>query len=154
MHGLRTPREEIALTARPKIYSHSQIFRYGGSIFCLPQRPIFSDILDLCLHWMSVARGNNHFLSVYIQNLSGYARLKVSAFETTSTRYKALIYCECKQLIWSASKIGHRSMGNFYFLMSENDSKLGHYKCFIKKIPKETVVQNHSCKYLVTKPKY
>ena len=40
-HGLRTPREEIAFTARPKIHSHSQIFRYGGSIFCLPHRPIF-----------------------------------------------------------------------------------------------------------------
>ena len=25
-HGLRTPREEIAFTARPKIHSHSQIF--------------------------------------------------------------------------------------------------------------------------------
>ena len=55
-HGLRTPREEIAFTARPKIHSHSQIFRYGGSIFCLPHRPIFSDILDLCLHWVSVVR--------------------------------------------------------------------------------------------------
>ena len=28
-HGLRTPREEIAFTARPKIQSQSQIFRYG-----------------------------------------------------------------------------------------------------------------------------
>ena len=36
IHGLRTPREEIAFTARPKIHSHSQIFRYGQSIFCLP----------------------------------------------------------------------------------------------------------------------
>ena len=56
-HGLRTPREELAFTARPKIQSQSQIFRYGGSIFCLPHRPIFSDILDLCLHWVSVVRG-------------------------------------------------------------------------------------------------
>ena len=47
-HGLRTPREEIAFTARPKIQSQSQIFRYGGSIFCLPHRPNFSDIFDLC----------------------------------------------------------------------------------------------------------
>ena len=59
-HGLRTPREEIAFTARPKIHSHSQIFRYGGSIFCLPHRPIFSEILDLCLHWVSVVRGTNY----------------------------------------------------------------------------------------------
>ena len=53
-HGLRTSREEIAFTARPKIQSQSQIFRYGQSIFCLPHRPNFSDIFDLCLHWMSV----------------------------------------------------------------------------------------------------
>ena len=46
----------MAFTARPKIHSHSQIFRYGGSIFCLPHRPIFSDIFDLCLHWVSVVR--------------------------------------------------------------------------------------------------
>jgi hypothetical protein len=49
-HGLRTPREEIAFTARPKIQSQSQIFRYGRSIFCLPHQPNFSDIFDLCLH--------------------------------------------------------------------------------------------------------
>ena len=55
-HGLRTPREEIVFTARPKIQSQSQIFRYGGSIFCLPHRPNFSDIFDLCLHWVSVVR--------------------------------------------------------------------------------------------------
>ena len=55
-HGLRTPREEIAFTAWPKIQSQSQIFRYGGSIFCLPHRPKFSDIFDLCLHWVSVVR--------------------------------------------------------------------------------------------------
>ena len=56
-HGLRTPREKIAFTARPKIHSHSQIVWYGGSIFCLPHRPNFSDIFDLCLHWVSVVRG-------------------------------------------------------------------------------------------------
>ena len=55
-HGLWTPREEIVFTARPKIHSHSQIFRYGRSIFCLPHRPIFSGIFDLCLHWVSVVR--------------------------------------------------------------------------------------------------
>ena len=48
-HGLRTPREEIAFTARPKILSQSQIF-------CLPHQPNFSDIFDLCLHWVSVVR--------------------------------------------------------------------------------------------------
>ena len=55
-HGLRTPGEEIAFTARPKINSHSQILRYGRNIFCLPHRPKFSDFFDLCLHWVSVVR--------------------------------------------------------------------------------------------------
>ena len=53
-YELRTPRKEIAFTARPKIQSQSQIFRYGRSIFCLPRRPKFSDFFDLCLHWVSV----------------------------------------------------------------------------------------------------
>ena len=45
-HGLRTPRQEIAFTEeRPKIHSHSQISRYGRSIFCLPDLPEFSDSL-------------------------------------------------------------------------------------------------------------
>ena len=56
-HGLRTPREEIAFTARPKIHSHSQIFRYSGSIFCLPHRPKFSGFFDLCLQDVSVVPG-------------------------------------------------------------------------------------------------
>ena len=56
-HGLRTPGEEIAFTERSKIHSQSQIFRYGQSIFCLLHRSKFSDIFDLCLHWVSVVRG-------------------------------------------------------------------------------------------------
>ena len=36
--------------------TQSQIFRYGRSIFCLPHRPNFSNICDLCLHWVSVVR--------------------------------------------------------------------------------------------------
>ena len=61
--GLRMPREEITFTARPKIHTHSQIYRYGRSIFCLPQRPKFSDIFDLCLHWVSVVRAVAYILS-------------------------------------------------------------------------------------------
>ena len=53
VHGLRTPREEIAFTA---LQSQSQNFRYGRSIVCLPHQPNFSDIFDLCLHWVSVVR--------------------------------------------------------------------------------------------------
>ena len=62
-HGLRTPREEIAFTARPKIHSHSQIIKYGQSIRCLPHWPNFSDIFDLCLHWVSVVRALYCFLN-------------------------------------------------------------------------------------------
>ena len=54
-HELRTPGEEIAFTARPKIHSHSQIFWYGRRIFCLPQRPKFLDFFDFCLHWVWVS---------------------------------------------------------------------------------------------------
>ena len=51
-------REQIAFTAQPKIQSQSHIFRYDSSIFCLPHRPNFSDIFDLCLHWVSVLHGS------------------------------------------------------------------------------------------------
>ena len=63
-------REEIAFTARPKIQSQSQIFRYGRSIFCLPHRPNFSDIFDLCLHWVSVVCVYCHAIAV----VSTYSR--------------------------------------------------------------------------------
>jgi hypothetical protein len=68
IHGLRTPREEIAFTARPKIQSQSQIFRYGQSIFCLPHRPNFSGIVDLCLHWVSVVRARIYVSKSQIEN--------------------------------------------------------------------------------------
>ena len=55
-YGLRTPTEEIAFRAQPKIQSQSQLFWYGRRMFCLPHRPNFSDIFDLCLHWASVLR--------------------------------------------------------------------------------------------------
>ena len=67
-HGLRTPSEEICFTAQPKINSHLQIFRYGQSIFCLPNWPKSSDFFDLCLHWVSVVRVNNH-LNLYVRIL-------------------------------------------------------------------------------------
>ena len=63
VHGLRTPGEEITFTARLKIHSHSQIFMYGRSIFCLPHWHKFSDFFDLCLHWVSVVRVTYHAVS-------------------------------------------------------------------------------------------
>ena len=70
IHGLRTSREEIAFAARLKIYSHSQIFRYGRSIFCLPDRPGFSDIFDLCHHRVSVVRDTAYFWKKYVRQIT------------------------------------------------------------------------------------
>ena len=64
------PGEEITFTARPKINSHSKIFRYGRSIFCLPHRPKFSDFFDLCLHWVSIVRVQNQSLNKKFVELS------------------------------------------------------------------------------------
>ena len=86
-HGLWTPREEIAFTARPKIQSQSQIFRYGRSIFCLPHRPNFSDIFDLCLHWVSVVRGHENtrvFIRNYSNPLSHYKHVLFIAINYTN----------------------------------------------------------------------
>ena len=40
-HRLRMPKEELAFTTRPKIHTHSQIFRYGRTIFCLQYQTNF-----------------------------------------------------------------------------------------------------------------
>ena len=50
-NGLRTPIDEIAFTARPKINSHSQIFRYGQSIFCLPHL-IHINAISFFISWI------------------------------------------------------------------------------------------------------
>ena len=55
-YRLRMHSEEITFTARPKIKSQSQIYRYSRSKFCLPHRPEISDFFDLCLHLVSVFR--------------------------------------------------------------------------------------------------
>ena len=72
-HGLRTPREDIIYTVRPKIQSQSKIFRYGWSIFCLPHRPNFSDIFDLCLHGVYPQRTPNKAFFIEIQNVCAWA---------------------------------------------------------------------------------
>ena len=84
-HGLRRPREEIAFTARPKIYSHSQIFKFSRSIFCLPHRHNFSDIFDLCLHWVSVVRAmSKSILHKFICLYIFYALWTTSNIKVTS----------------------------------------------------------------------
>ena len=58
-HRLQTPGEGMSLTTWPKNQSHSQIFRYSQSIFCLLHRPNYLDFFELCLHWVSVVCGQN-----------------------------------------------------------------------------------------------
>ena len=69
MWGARTTDAQkgnsLHCTARPKIQSQSQIFKYGRSIFCLPHWPNYSDIFDLCLHWVSVVHGEGYQNSKY-----------------------------------------------------------------------------------------
>ena len=83
-HGLRTPGEEIAVTARPKIKYQSQIFRYGQSIFCLPHRPNFSDVFALCLYWVSDRLRTDH-TSNFILNYCCY-KLNKLTFSTKNGR--------------------------------------------------------------------
>ena len=89
-HGLRTPREEIAFTARPKIHSHSQIFWYGGSIFCLPHRPNFSGIFDLCLHWVSVVRDSQDQKenSLSVRTFKTQSSVVIVFYEKRSCRFQ------------------------------------------------------------------
>ena len=69
-------------TARQKIQSQFQIFRYGRSIFCLPHWPNFSDIFDLCHHWVSIVRalnrifeGQTRLSNVFLLKFWPYVRL-------------------------------------------------------------------------------
>ena len=88
-HGLQTPSEEIVLPARPKIKSQSQIFRYNRSIFCLPHRPKFSDIFDLCLHWVSVVRECSIWNPLTILLKVGWVKKKFSFSLPPSLPYHA-----------------------------------------------------------------
>ena len=38
---------------------------YSQGIFCLPHQPDFSDIFDICLHWVSVVREFKHWTHTY-----------------------------------------------------------------------------------------
>ena len=81
LHRLRMPGEAIAFTARPKFKSHSQMFRYGQRIFCLPHQPNFSGIFDLCLHWVSVVRGITPPLLQFSANIKEDSPLTAAAAE-------------------------------------------------------------------------
>ena len=99
-HGLRTPREEIPFTARPKTQSQSQIFRYGGSIFCLPHRTNFPDIFDLCLHWVSVVRGITPPLLQFSANIKEDSPLTAAAAERWITKARL-----CMDIAWTLKNI-------------------------------------------------
>ena len=90
----------MAFTARPKIHPHSQIFRYGQSIFCLPHQPKFSDFFDSFLYCMSVVRAlTSQFLT---QNF----KLKHLFFFGPCAQVK-LSYTRARS--WEC--LGHRPLG-------------------------------------------
>ena len=91
IHGLRTPREEIAFTARPKIHSHSQIFRYSRNIFCLPHWPNFSDIFDLCLHRVSVAHEKRQLRNLSTMLTHSLSRALTNLVKLCETSISALV---------------------------------------------------------------
>ena len=70
-------------TARQKIQSQFQIFRYGRSIFCLPHWPNFSDIFDLCHHWVSIVRALNPIFEGQTRLSNGFF-IKILALCTVS----------------------------------------------------------------------
>ena len=51
--------------ARPKIHSHSQIFRHGRIIICLPHWLIFSDIFDLPQSLVKVTLAKKHVRKLF-----------------------------------------------------------------------------------------
>ena len=108
VHGLRTPGDEIVFTARPKTHSHSQIFSYGRSIFCLPHRPKFSDFFDFCLHWVSVVRALEGVVSKVVAH---HAKLLTQWNELILNQYfyhislKWWIFSLFISLYWKSPKI-------------------------------------------------
>ena len=103
-HGLRTPGEEIAFTARPKIHSHSQNFRYGRRIFCLPHRPKISGFIDFCLHWVSVVCVQRYYA------LSDFTWYKVVVYVAYSPWTKSdieLIICQRSVILWDPNGQSH-----------------------------------------------
>ena len=113
-HELPSPREEIAFTARPKIQSKTQIFRYGRSIFCLTHRPNFSDIFDLCIHWLSVVLGQTK-LTLFLVSLIETASLR--EIELSHEKYCSQPRnCTAKKFYIKMEQWNRRKWGLFYQL--------------------------------------
>ena len=87
-HELQIPRENKAFAAWQKIHSNSQIFRYSWSIFCLPYRPNFSGIFDLCLNWVSIeiiSMSNENQLYYSFWEFSWNTHLEISSVKILLT---------------------------------------------------------------------
>ena len=115
-HGLRTTREEIAFTARPKIHSHSQVFRYGRSIFCLPHQPNFSDIFDFCLHWVSVVRDWSWYISRCGTHTNFFSSWWSLRSETHINFFKLMIFKKKMHFNMMISFLGTTSLGHIRYL--------------------------------------
>ena len=93
----------------PSLHSHSQIFRYGRSIFCLPHQPKFSDIFDLCLHWVSVVRAygdEEELYSINNQNLGFLLRSPCKNVHINYNNILAKPFC---------CKISSKMYGEFFY---------------------------------------
>ena len=86
-HRLQMPWDEVVFTKWRKIHSHSQIFRYGRSIFCLPHWPKLSYFFDLCLHFTSVVRG----LSLSWGEIQWYWNNYCQSSFCTANLFKAIV---------------------------------------------------------------
>ena len=105
MLGLRTPGEEIAFTARPKIHSHSQIFRYGRSIFLLPYQPNFSNIFMPSLVVRSLWEYALHMQCPKVQNWSTnfWSKILISWIEIE--QFKGQLISKCPFSVIVLTKI-------------------------------------------------
>ena len=119
------PGEEIAFTARPKINSHSQIFRYGQSIFCLPHRPKISDFFYLCLHWVSIVRGPYNIAGLILKEISlidplVYYYMSRGGYKIVNlgqVRFYKLCFETKMTKVYSRNLLMKSSKDNFIFLL-------------------------------------
>ena len=105
---LWTPNKEIDFTARPKTH--------GRSIFCLPHRPKFFDFFDLCLHWVSVVRGQWQLDTWEIKILRNLGH----RFTFYATKVLTLgMYSECKTSLHISYYIYASEENNTSFIVCE-----------------------------------
>ena len=112
-HGLRRSGEEISFTARPKIKSQLQIFKFGQSIF---YQPTISDFFDLCLH---AVRGYNT-QEVNVKGRSTQKLHSISYYTNKSIRkLRSAFVCSLIAIIIVCHD-------NFFTTDSENEKSLLH----------------------------